>query len=405
MLAIVSAGMIGLLSALVALPFLYVSSKNREIDLANPENAKMIRRWVAEDLKSKADQYHLTEVVQSACNDLYRSNQFNVGDYSKTDPIFPQEIIDWLRANGPGGNVDKVEEVFNGLKAIFGIVRVIPHSVPPLDKRLSVLIAGFEPEYYVPILCPIESSVMGHSWTLAVSNPRSPKVPSLKLDPADTYSNLRTVGLRYASELLFLPLSTMMESGPDELWRQATYKESSEFWELRKPDWVPTVTTRRPNQRLCYMPVDDLIFGNQLAGILAINYDPETAGMVTAMDAITSSPGFIPVVLIVGIALILFSLFCAYLITRPVQMLAADTHAVMDGDLDQGVRVAKGADVGAIAEDFNELKGRLRTALKQLEKQAEIIEQKNVEIASLRGIDPGKSLEEPGFVTEQGEFD
>jgi hypothetical protein len=67
--------------------------------------------------------------------------------------------------------------------------------------------------------------------------------------------------------------------------------------------------------------------------------------------------------------------------------------------------VAKGADVGAIAEDFNELAGRLRTALKQSENQAKTIKQQHDEIARLKGIAFEKSSEESVSVTDMGELD
>jgi PAS domain S-box-containing protein len=366
MAAFVFVGMIGFVVAVFVLPVLYVRSKNREIDLANPANAKLIRSWVGHYVDSKADQNLLKEISDYR-DELVQSAGFDMRGCTETNPLTPDEVLKWLRAHQPSGSMDEVERILGNLKWRFAMIRFIPRRVLPLSTRLSVLADEETTTRYLPLLLSLSSPEKEIHWTLAVGKPVLPSMPALALDEKEIYANLSSVGLRYVRDLLFFASSDIQGMGED-FWKGVKSLKENEFFEpIRKTD----------NQRILFIPVDDLGSGD-LAGLLGIIYEP--TWMATAMKELLSLPASYLALVTAALVAVLFSYFYAKMITRPIQALTAGALAITQGRLDQEVGVSTRDEIGVLARTFNEMTDRLRTTLEQLRERAETIEKQNVEL-------------------------
>jgi nitrogen fixation/metabolism regulation signal transduction histidine kinase len=116
---------------------------------------------------------------------------------------------------------------------------------------------------------------------------------------------------------------------------------------------------------------------DELAGVFCLIYEP-TANLPVWKD-LAGGPGYVALGA-AGFAAVIFSIFFARSITRPVQELTQGALSIADGKLDKSVSVSTGDEIGVLANTFNRMTERLRRTLDQLRERAETIEQQNLEL-------------------------
>jgi PAS domain S-box-containing protein len=186
--------------------------------------------------------------------------------------------------------------------------------------------------------------------------------------PTELFNTMQDFGLKMVNQILFLTSENLKSN-------QGLWSRAQEYRDL--PYWEDSTDGETRSQRMLYVPVRNVARKDELAGLFWMLYEP-TASLPVWRDLV-GGPGYAALAA-AAFAAVLFSIYFAKSITRPVQELTQGALAIADGKLDRSVSVSTGDEIGVLANTFNQMTERLRRTLDQLRERAETIEQQNLEL-------------------------
>jgi PAS domain S-box-containing protein len=360
-LAFVLVSLIGFVVAFLVLPRIYVQSKEREIEDSKEGNVTLLCE--AFDAMTKKDGIH-RELAQMAAQSLLDEDQFDLRSLTLSNPISPPELMERLREELPSESWESLEEKLDVISSKFRVVRFIPWEVLPLLSQISLL--PRESGFLVPIIVPLSIPDRGFDGTLVLGDPVWEN--ELEFNPEKHLDEL--VQELQASELLIMVSNILFysaEEAPPSLYQSAVRDRDKGFSFIEK----------ELGSRRLYVPVYNVVGKDEITGYFCMMYE-QTPGLLAWKDLVGG-----PAYKAFGVAALLavvFSIFFAKGITRPIQDLTHGAIAIAEGKLDRNVRVASRDEIGVLAFTFNEMTQRLRTTLDQLRERAETIERQNIEL-------------------------
>ena len=363
-LAFVLVSLIGFVVAFLLLPQLYVRSKEREIEESSAGNVQLLKRsFQALVESSEGDPAGL---ARRAVRNIGRVEDLTFTGLGSKRSYTPEELLAELEGEVSPKTRGELEEVLDAVHDNFRLVRIVPWEVPPLDRRISFLVEGTTPDYFIPVAVPFR----------VPERKRRRRSGGRRSDPG-TASRFRHRG-RSAR-----PGPTTEKERPAGPW-SPTFSSSE-----RRRSLISRSTCRNGRKKSTgrareksgktnlYVPVHGLGEPDELVGYFRLIYEP-TASLDVWRD-LASGPAYVAL----GIAALLafgFSVFFVKGITRPIQGLTQGALAIADGKLDQSVEVSTRDEIGVLSRTFNVMRERLRTTLDQLRERAATIEQQNVEL-------------------------
>ena len=361
--------LIGYVAALQVLPRLFIYAQVEDIRSAHTYNAQSLRKYFLAFVQTRAEDSLSSQVkaAEEAAMKLCTNEAFCQGNFQGENALSRNEVMTHLAETGENNVKNEVNEILLNLefREGFRIVRIIPWEVPPLDLRLSFLTDGSKSDMYIPILIPLRIPRTGQVWTLAVGNSRR--------DPMvyNAGEELEIFALKSTSSVLFYLPSELEEKKP-ELWDLVLANRELEFQPME-------IEGESLEQRLLFVPADNLERRGTLAGVFCIVYQQPSSALFPWKVLAASGLAYWALA-IAAMAAFLFSYFFARRISRPIQNLTATAVAISQGHLDRRVKVKVHDEIGVLARTFNEMTGRLSATLEELRDRAETIEKQNIEL-------------------------
>lgn len=367
-LAFVIVSLIGFILAFWLLPRLYLNSKNREIELSKASNVNLLPESFAAWVRMSPAIPKPVDRAREAAELLRRASAFDFTGIHLDRAVTPGEAMEILSASRTPESLRSLAEDMKTIESLFGVARIIPWEVEPLTERVGLIYEGNPPKYYWPILVPLSLPERGFEGTLAFANF---SVDPLELDPnnfpPDLFKTMQTLGLTMVSKILFFTL--------DDIRAQEGLEKAFENRNL--PYWEESDRGDGQTDTRLYVPVRDVAKKDDLAGVFCLLYEP-TANLPVWNDLV-GGPGYAALGA-AAFAAVIFSIFFARTITRPVQELTQGALAIAEGKLDRSVVVSTGDEIGVLADTFNRMTDRLRRTLDELRERAETIENQNLEL-------------------------
>jgi PAS domain S-box-containing protein len=375
-LAFVIVSMIGFVVAFLIFPSLYVRSKNRAIEQSRPEYAHALRQlfWarviVAEDTSSPLS---LVELAKKSIHILEHSEAFALAVSGLDQPVRIHDLIQRINPQD-AINLDRFRQDALLVSQNFSEVWIFPYPYPDLNERLSMFYRASTGQFFLPIVFPLEFPDYDFKGSIVFGNHlRNPLEFHAEdsQDPKEAFEKLSgMLWQEMVADIIFL--------SPEEIEANKSLMEGARehgqepFWEERS-----VLTPGGRVVRMLCIPVDRVSEPEQLAGIFCVIYKP-TFGLVTLQE-LTTTEAYLALA-VAALLAIVFSVFFARSMTRPLSELTEGALLISEGKLDQNVRVSSSDEIGILAETFNEMRQRLRQTLADLRERAETIETQNREL-------------------------